>query len=89
MHDMNEMQFFTDIVAQNGFSSLQQNSILDYSIELSPFGETFTWDSFEFSGNMNFTNAGFKMKMARHKVKYLINYYLPSGLFVIVSWVRY
>ena len=88
VHDMSELQFFADIVTQNGFTSLQQNSILDYYIELSPYGETITWDSFEFY-KMNFTNAGFKMKMVRHKMKYLINYYLPPGLFVIVSWVSY
>jgi hypothetical protein len=26
---------------------------------------------------------------ARHKLKYLYVYYLPSGLFVVVSWVSF
>ena len=46
-----------------------------------------TWDSFDFSDRMNFTNAGFDLKMTRYKMKYIINYYIPSGLFVVVSWV--
>ena len=49
--------------------------------------EVITWDSFDFSDHMNFTNAGFDLKMTRFKMKYIINYYIPSGLFVVVSWV--
>ena len=29
------------------------------------------------------------MKLSRHILKYLIIYYLPSGLFVVVSWVSF
>ena len=29
------------------------------------------------------------MKLSRHILKYLIIYYLPSGLFVVVSWVGF
>ena len=29
------------------------------------------------------------MKLKRHILKYLIIYYLPSGLFVVVSWVSF
>ena len=29
------------------------------------------------------------MKLKRHLLKYLIIYYLPSGLFVVVSWVSF
>ena len=49
--------------------------------------EVITWDSFDFSDRMNFTNAGFDLRMTRYKMKYIINYYIPSGLFVVVSWV--
>jgi len=27
------------------------------------------------------------MRLSRHSLKYFLNYYLPSGLFVMVSWV--
>ena len=82
------IRMFTDVLAQSAFTSLEQNSILDYSIELEELEEVITWDSFDFSGHMNFTNGGFELKMTRHKLKYIINYYLPSGLFVVVSWVK-
>ena len=29
------------------------------------------------------------MKLTRHVLKYLYAYYLPSGLFVVVSWVGF
>ena len=33
--------------------------------------------------------TGIEMKLSRHLLKYLIIYYLPSGLFVVVSWVSF
>jgi hypothetical protein len=29
------------------------------------------------------------MRLSRHVLKYLYIYYLPSGLFVVVSWVGF
>ena len=37
----------------------------------------------------NFSVAGFEMILARHLSHYLITYYLPSGLFVVVSWISF
>ena len=37
----------------------------------------------------NFSVAGFEMILARHLSHYLITYYLPSGLFVMVSWISF
>merc|ERR1711874_522483 len=37
----------------------------------------------------NFSLAGFEMVLQRHVSHYLITYYLPSGLFVIVSWISF
>lgn len=34
-----------------------------------------------------FSATGFKITMRRKYLPFLIDYYLPSGLFVIVSWV--
>ena len=33
--------------------------------------------------------AGFKLKMERKMTHYVITYYLPSGLFVVVSWASF
>ena len=82
------VRIFTDVLVQNKFTGLEQNAILDYSIEIEELEGTVTWDSFENTANLNFTNGGFKLKMTRHKMKYIINCYLPSGLFVVVSWVN-
>ena len=29
------------------------------------------------------------MVLVRHVMHYIINYYLPSGLFVVVSWISF
>ena len=36
-----------------------------------------------------YTIAGVEMKLKRNMMKYLYIYYLPSGLFVVVSWVGF
>ena len=33
--------------------------------------------------------AGFEMILTRHVSHYIITYYLPSGLFVVVSWISF
>ena len=35
----------------------------------------------------NYSLAGFEMILHRYVSHYIITYYLPSGLFVVVSWV--
>ncbi len=35
----------------------------------------------------NYSLAGFKISFRRNSLRYLTNYYLPSGMFVVVSWV--
>jgi len=43
-----------------------------------------------FSGySPTISNAGFHIHLRRKSTPYLLNYYLPSGLLVIVSWVSY
>ena len=37
----------------------------------------------------NFSLAGFEMELHRFVSTYIITYYLPSGLFVIVSWISF
>ena len=38
---------------------------------------------------MNYSTAGFELILSRKMSFYIITYYLPSGLFVGISWVRY
>merc|ERR1712183_735790 len=44
-----------------------------------------------FSGGTlgNYSLAGFEMILTRHVSHYIITYYLPSGLFVVVSWISF
>ena len=42
---------------------------------------------FHFSGNYSVT--GFQMTMTRRMSHYMITYYLPSSLFVVVSWTSF
>ena len=37
----------------------------------------------------NYSVAGFRMVMERKVSQYVITYYLPSGLFVVVSWASF
>ena len=38
---------------------------------------------------MNYSTAGFELILTRKMSFYIITYYLPSGLFVGISWVRW
>ena len=61
-------------------------SILDYEIEIYALSN----EDKQYSAlNMNYSVAGFKLVLARKMSFYVVTYYLPSGLFVIVSWVSY
>ena len=37
----------------------------------------------------NYSVAGFRLNMKRKMTHYVITYYLPSGLFVVVSWASF
>ena len=37
----------------------------------------------------NYSVAGFRMVMERKISHYVITYYIPSGLFVVVSWASF
>ena len=64
------------------------NSIaLDYAISI---GELKGLDQVYMGGSLgNFSLAGFEMVLHRYVSTYIITYYLPSGLFVIVSWISF
>ena len=82
-YDENKMKFSTNYL---NYPWDDRNTILDYSVLITPLKEedsTFVWQSIG-----NYSQTGFEMTMRRNSLKYLVNYYLPSGLFVFVSWVR-
>jgi len=63
------------------------NTILDYQVvikELKPEDRILPYAE---AGNYSIT--GFEMTLTRNVAKYLYIYYLPSGLFVVVSWVSF
>ena len=37
----------------------------------------------------NYSVAGFELTLRRKVSHYIITYYLPSGMFVIVSWISF
>ena len=81
-YDETKMTFNASLLS---YDDSLRNTILDYNIKLDPLKEEdalFVWQSI---GNYSLT--GYEMTLRRNSLKYLVNYYLPSGLFVIVSWV--
>merc|ERR1719270_3030748 len=68
-------------------TSRPQSIVLDYDITINKLREN---DRIFEGGSLgNFSLAGFEMILHRHVSHYIINYYLPSGLFVVVSWISF
>ena len=40
----------------------------------------------DITGNWSIT--GFELKLQRHLMKYILDYYIPCGILVTISWVR-
>ena len=84
-YDDSQMTFKTSSAKYNNKDS---NSIaLDYEIEIKPL--TAEDSLLIFEGLGNFSLAGFELVLRRYVSTYIITYYLPSGLFVIVSWISF
>ena len=39
--------------------------------------------------NQTYSVVGFRLKLERHYAQYLLNYYFPSLIFVVVSWISF
>ena len=61
-------------------------SILDYDINIYPLNPEDT--SYQ-ALNMNYSVSGFQLVLSRKASFYVVTYYLPSGLFVVVSWISF
>ena len=63
----------------------QSISVLDYRSVVESLPLEHQLYEGEFGGN--YTLTGFMLELRRKSFPYLIKFYLPSGLFVMVSWV--
>ncbi len=81
-YGLEKMQFSTNLI---NYNDSDRNTILDYSIEIVPLSKEDT--IFYWLDIANYSVTGFQINLQRNALKYLVNYYLPSGLFVVVSWV--
>ena len=69
------------------YDERKRNTILDYTLEIGQLSEK---DRILIYGAMgNYSITGIEITFTRHKLKYLYVYYLPSGLFVVVSWASF
>ena len=82
--DMTRMIFAETII---NFDNSKRNTILDYSLDLDHLSKKD--QILEYGELGNFSITGVEIKFTRHKSKYLYVYYLPSGLFVVVSWASF
>merc|ERR1712223_262914 len=83
-YDDNRMLFD---VSTLGYIQQSQSITLDYKITINNLHKR---DQIFNGGALgNFSLAGFEMKLERHFMSYIITYYLPSGLFVVVSWISF
>lgn len=83
-YDMTRMVFD---VSTLGYIKNSQSIILDYEIIIKNLKKNDR--IFEAGALGNFSLAGFEMTLSRHVMSYIITYYLPSGLFVVVSWISF
>lgn len=85
-YDMTKMLFIQSNKVQ-GYVKTTHSVVLDYAVDVHVLSEQDLQLSYGELGN--FSVAGFEMKLSRHISHYLITYYLPSGLFVVVSWISF
>ena len=64
------------------YDSSVPNPLLEYVV-VEPMKD----GSISSSGFGNYSVTGFKFRLKRRPFQYIVNYYLPSSLFVVVSWV--
>lgn len=85
-YDDTKMVFITENAGY--LAPKTENSIaLDYKIVVKRLRDS---DQVFMGGPLgNFSLAGFEMVLNRYVSTYIITYYLPSGLFVIVSWISF
>eukprot|EP00090_Calanus_glacialis_P024072 TRINITY_DN37374_c0_g1_i1.p1 TRINITY_DN37374_c0_g1~~TRINITY_DN37374_c0_g1_i1.p1 ORF type:complete len:266 (+),score=63.00 TRINITY_DN37374_c0_g1_i1:102-800(+) len=81
--DINYMRFGETTLS---YDETNRNTILDYMVDAKQLKEE---DRIFLYAGQNYSVTGIEMRLSRHVLKYLYIYYLPSGLFVVVSWVGF
>jgi len=81
-YDMSKMTFRNEFVPKD--TSIK--SILDYQITFNSLKDR---DTHYMAIGMNYSATGFELVLTRKMSFYVVTYYLPSGLFVIVSWISF
>ena len=76
------MVFVDEFIAPDS----QIRSVLDYSVKIRKLPEE-KQNYVAITGN--YSVAGFEMTLKRKVSHYIITCYLPSGMFVIVSWISF
>ena len=81
-YDNTKMVFVDEFIAPHS----QIRSVLDYSILIKklPLSE----QNYE-ALTGNYSVAGFELTLRRKISHYIITCYLPSGMFVLVSWISF
>ena len=82
-YDMSKMVFVNEFVPDEKEAI---KSILDYQITINDLKADQTH---YIALGMNYSVAGFEMILQRKMSFYIVTYYLPSGLFVVVSWISF
>merc|ERR1719220_955174 len=81
-YDNSKMVFVDEFIANH----TQIRSVLDYSIEIRALPKD-QKNYVALTGN--YSVAGFEMTLKRKVSHYIITCYLPSGMFVMVSWISF
>ena len=63
----------------------QSMTVLDYDVTLEQHD---AWDN-EYGNNLKYSLVGFKIKLRREYHTQIINYFMPSAIFVMVSWISF
>ena len=82
-YDMSKMVFANEFVPKKEDAI---KSILDYDIVIN---DLLPEQTHYMALGMNYSVAGFEMVLTRKISFYVVTYYLPSGLFVVVSWISF
>ena len=82
-YDMAKMVFENEFVPDDKQAI---KSILDYQITIKDLKPE---ETHYLALGMNYSVAGFEMILQRKMSFYIVTYYLPSGLFVVVSWISF
>jgi len=77
-NDQTTMIFHTKKLSQE---KLADNAVLDYSVEVFHLNMDDTYVIWAAATDVNYSVAGFEVHLERRTLKYLVNYYLPSGVF--------